>query len=464
MFNMLLSASSFFTSVLYILLAIGVLLFMITVHEFGHYTAGKLLKFKINEFSIGFGKAIFSKTKKNGEKFSLRIFPLGGYCAFEGEDDDKPDAPDAFNSQKPWKRLIVLFMGAFFNFLSAIIFSIVFLMAFGYSDRVQITDVNLPAGYTQSTEAWLKEGDIVHAVNGKETNFVYDEYFSTLIKDFDIGEEFTVSVYRDGQDVDLTIYKSWQLIESKESNQYFGSLTYALDGVNYSYACRMDAVSDQQIAENTERGDNYKYYEIGGQKYCLKFYNINASGITYTVKEGVDATNAPYSYVEIGSVIFNIDASNVQNINDLSSVAVSSSKVGVITQNYKYGFFEALGQSFVFCFGWAWKILIILWQLISGQLALTSIGGTVTTITTIAEVTQSNISSLLLLIPLISVNLAVFNLLPFPSLDGARMFFVFIEMIRRKPINRKVEGMIHFIGIIVLLLFVLLVDILHFIV
>lgn len=464
MSNLLLSASSFFTSVLYIALAIAVLLFMITVHEFGHYTAGKLLKFKINEFSIGFGKAIFSKTKKNGEKFSLRIFPLGGYCAFEGEDDDKPDSPDAFNSQKPWKRLIVLFMGAFFNFLSAIIFSIIFLMAFGYNDKVQIKTVEPPLNYTQPAETWLMKGDIVYAVNGVETNFVYDQYFSTMIEGFDVGEEFTVSVYRDGEEVDLTIYKSWKPIESKSQQQPFGSLSYALDGSNYDYVCYMDAVTDEQITESINRGDNYNYFEIAGQKYVLKFYNLNQKNITYTVKQGVDQADQPYTYVQVGSTIFNVDASEVLSTNDLSSIVVSGSKVGVITENYKYGFFEAIGQSFVFCIGWAWKILIILWQLISGQIAITNIGGTVTTITTIAQVTQSNIASLLLLIPIISVNLAVFNLLPFPSLDGARMVFVFIEMIIRRPINRKVEGMIHFIGIIILLLFVLLVDILHFIV
>ena len=139
MTNMLLSISGILSTVLYIGLAIVVLLFMIMIHELGHYTAGKLLKFKINEFAIGFGKPIFSKTKANGEKFSLRLIPLGGFCAFEGEDEDKPDNPEAFNSQKPWKRLIVLFMGAFFNFLSAIIFSIIFLMSFGYNDKVDFS-------------------------------------------------------------------------------------------------------------------------------------------------------------------------------------------------------------------------------------------------------------------------------------------------------------------------------------
>ena len=78
---------SFFSWVLYIALAILVLMIMIMVHEFGHFTAGKLLKFKINEFSIGFGKALFQRNMKDGTKFSIRMVPLGGFCAFEGEDE-----------------------------------------------------------------------------------------------------------------------------------------------------------------------------------------------------------------------------------------------------------------------------------------------------------------------------------------------------------------------------------------
>ena len=71
-------------------LAILILLAMITVHEFGHYIAGKILKFKINEFAIGFGPKLFKrKSKKTGELFSVRLLPLGGFCAFEGEDGVK---------------------------------------------------------------------------------------------------------------------------------------------------------------------------------------------------------------------------------------------------------------------------------------------------------------------------------------------------------------------------------------
>ena len=105
---------------LYILLAIAVLLVLITVHELGHYVAGKILGFKINEFAIGFGPALYKRVnKKTGEVFSIRVLPLGGYCAFEGEDEDNP-SKDAFNNKAPWRRLIVLVSGVLFNFVFGI--------------------------------------------------------------------------------------------------------------------------------------------------------------------------------------------------------------------------------------------------------------------------------------------------------------------------------------------------------
>ena len=132
-----------------VLLAVAILLVMVTIHEFGHYIAGKLLGFKINEFSVGFGPALFKKrSKKTGELFAVRIIPLGGYCAFDGEDEMEEDSKEPtafdelasentlekevadkttieesypepkgarFNDQAPWKRIIVLVAGATMN-------------------------------------------------------------------------------------------------------------------------------------------------------------------------------------------------------------------------------------------------------------------------------------------------------------------------------------------------------------
>ena len=91
----LLSFASVMKSIGGVVLAVVILLAMVTIHEFGHYLAGKALNFKINEFSVGFGPALLKKrSKKTGELFALRLIPLGGYCAFEGEDDDdEEEAP-----------------------------------------------------------------------------------------------------------------------------------------------------------------------------------------------------------------------------------------------------------------------------------------------------------------------------------------------------------------------------------
>ena len=101
--SLTLVASCFiWTKVTYILIAIAFLMVLIMVHEFGHYIAGKIFGFGIEEFAIGFGPKIFKKTKKNGELFSIRLLPIGGFCAFKGEDSEDDD-PSAFNNKKPWQ-------------------------------------------------------------------------------------------------------------------------------------------------------------------------------------------------------------------------------------------------------------------------------------------------------------------------------------------------------------------------
>ena len=163
------------------------------VHEFGHYIFGKIFKFKINEFSIGFGPAIFSKTKANGEKFSIRTIPLGGYCAFDGEDEEK-DSPTAFNKQKPWKRLIVLFGGVFFNFIFGLIMSVVYLSMAYYSlpQIVAISDGN--------TNQFMV-GDVITEVNGDKLDY-YKVSSNTL-------NQFVkkISKYGEGEVITLTIIR-----------------------------------------------------------------------------------------------------------------------------------------------------------------------------------------------------------------------------------------------------------------
>ena len=110
--------------------AVAILFFgvIIIIHECGHFLFAKLFKVKVNEFSIGMGPAVF-KRKKGETQYSLRLFPIGGFCAMEGEDEDSPE-PRSFNNAKVWKRMIVIIAGAVMNIILGIIFSFIMELEF----------------------------------------------------------------------------------------------------------------------------------------------------------------------------------------------------------------------------------------------------------------------------------------------------------------------------------------------
>lgn len=401
-----------FLKLLYILLAIVVLLVLITVHEFGHYIAGKLLKFKINEFSIGFGPAIYKKKKKNGEIFSIRWLPLGGYCAFEGEDEDNP-SKDAFNNQKPWKRIIVLVSGVFFNFLFGILAAVVFLSVSSYAvPKILIIAPNNPNPF--------QSGDIVTAVDGKKLE-IYRS-FSDVVSNFKNGEEFVVTVNRDGEIVDLVVSKT-----SQEA---------------YRYADKLEALEGKVF---TASGSLYSLLELD----------------QYIKDPGASLSNL-FKINEAGELVAYTEAELVSIAEIVSVGAGKSLGISYNFASASYSFWQALGKAWPFCIYICGLILSALGGLFTGSTAINEVGGTVTAVSQIAEISQISFESFLLLIPLLSMNLALFNILPIPALDGARVVFVFIEWIFKKPVNRKVEGYIHLIGLIVLFALVIFLDLNHF--
>ena len=420
-------------TILYILLAVIVLLVLITVHEFGHYTAGKLLKFKINEFSIGFGKAIFSKTnKKTGEKFSIRIFPLGGYCAFEGEDEDGKDKPNAFNNQAAWKRLIVLFAGVFFNFVFGIMSAIIFLLVSGYSlPKINklMPDASNPNAIVSTVDGknfGLKNGDEIVAVNGHKIRIYGNaaiglETLDSLTKNAAVGEQITLTIIRDGKKQETIVSKY-----TFEKEWYVGNES-ELANIYYKNA------DEEYVAVATYE----KFVEL------ISSNNGNFSKLFFDASKNVIGEKDLYKQLDL--------------------THATSGAIGFgITYDFSHKnfyFFNAIGESFVFCIKICWLILTALGGLFVGKTKLKDMGGTITTITQVAKISSYGIVEFLYLIPLLSMNLALFNFLPIPALDGARFVFVLIEIVFRKPVPRKIEAYIHMVGLILLLALVLFLDI-----
>lgn len=427
---------------LYILLALGVLLVLITVHELGHYIAGKIFGFKINEFAIGFGPKIYSKVnKKTGEVFSIRALPLGGFCAFEGEDEDNP-SKDAFNNQKPWKRLIVLVSGVLFNFIFGIITATIFLMCNGYA-LPKVNDFAPVNGGVNPNSALLKKNDIILEVNGK-TIEAY-RTINDMLKDVEKGKPITFLVEREGQEVEVTGVQTY-----KTDDFYFianieavKDSVYTLEGENYKL------LTQEQVAEIV-RGVN-PVYNQDDKKY--EAFSLGETKLYNAVK---DSKGNITSYKQFSSEEF-VKFCSV-------SLSKSSTSVGFIYLNVQahYGFFECFLKAWPFCIYICGLILAALGGLFTGSTAVAELGGTVTAISQIAEISKLGLNSFLLLLPMLSMNLALFNILPIPALDGARCVFVAIEWIFKKPVPRKVENIIHTVGLFVLLGLVIFLDVYHF--
>ena len=354
-----------------VILAILILLAMITVHEFGHYIAGKALKFKINEFAIGFGPKLFKRTsKKSGEIFSIRLLPLGGFCAFAGEDGEV-DTGDGFNDKKPWKRIIVLIAGPLMNYLLALLLIIISLFSFGQM-MFKVTGV-APIEEKYSEYA-LCADDIICEVNGKGIYLTTD--LMSALKGKDEGELVKFEVIRGGK--------------------------------RQSVEIMMRADCDFKNSEET--GKLWRALGIG----------------TYEADNGV------------------------------SYWAVS-------VENHRFGFFTTIGHSFVYSFKIAGTIFKVLGELLTGHIGLSSMGGPVTTIKLTSQIASQGVQNFIEIAAYIGVNLAVFNLLPIPALDGSKVIFCLIEWIFRKPVPRKVEAIIHAVGFVLILGFAVLVDVIQFI-
>lgn len=175
----LLSISTVWGGLWPIIVAVLMFLVIIAIHEFGHFIAARAVGVKVNEFAIGFGPTIWKKQGKE-TKYAIRIFPVGGFCALEGEDTDSSDSR-AFCNQKAWKRLVIIVAGAFFNILLGFI---IVMIIMGSTKVYAGTKVARFDENAVSSSYGLNEGDEIIRVDGRRIFTTYDlSYAFTGVKD-----------------------------------------------------------------------------------------------------------------------------------------------------------------------------------------------------------------------------------------------------------------------------------------
>ena len=330
-------------TIIYALLIICVLIFF---HELGHFMAAKACGVKVNEFAIGMGPKVLKKQK--GETlYSVRAFPLGGFCAMEGEDEDSQDER-ACNRKSVWKKAIIIVAGAAMNLIIAIILMI----AVNYMNGVPTTTISQVEENSPAYTAGIQKGDKILSINDKKIN-------------------------------------SWDDVQAVKN-----------------------AVNTRELNIKVQRKDT----------------ELN---IKTTLKE-----------------------------NDRNKI------IGIVPVSEK-NIVKAIANGPSATWNMAKSMYSGLYSLITGKVSAKELSGPVGIVYLINKGISRGFATVLYLTSLISLNLAIINMLPLPALDGGRLLMVIIRRLTGKAISSKVEGVIHAVGLGLLLLLTIYVtwnDIVRFIV
>ena len=201
---------------LYILIAILIFGFLIAIHELGHFLAAKACGVRVNEFSIGMGPALLQKTKGETD-YSLRLLPIGGYCAMEGEDEDS-NAPRSLSNQGFWKQLVIFVAGAAMNFLAGVI---ILVCLYANSPAFYTTEiVELNPDFPQQGESGLMLGDTIYKVNGERIYLRGD--VATVLDLKSRGDTMEIVVVRDGEKLTRTLEKQTYLDANGQEYRAYG--------------------------------------------------------------------------------------------------------------------------------------------------------------------------------------------------------------------------------------------------
>ncbi|MGN0819655.1 MAG: M50 family metallopeptidase [Christensenellaceae bacterium] len=481
-----------------IVVALLVLLATITVHEFGHYIVGKIFKFKINEFSIGMGPRIFKKVKKNGEVFSIRILPLGGFCAFEGEDEDastaqksadssvnapfdefagnentaqtqvgqrksKPElSKDAFNNKKPYQRILVLIAGATMNFIFAIFIIFINFASYGHF-VLKANEVVAPK--TEQEQAYcLQNGDRLVAIENTYLYLTTD--ISKSLAGKSEGDEVRVSVVNEaGEKITRTVKLKCDV---KSNDKY--SYIEAFQALGIATSARLTTAEGSPFKSGSYllKANDREEYDL-----CTRIYdnddfvalfadkNVGDSVSLWVNESGVlNSDSKSLITVKLSDEWADVDVSDLKSVKAYFKIEQFSMYYSVDSVNVRLSFGELTYRPIVYSFKNVGATFEALGDMFTGSIGIESLSGPIGTVAMTSQYVKHGLNYLLEIMGLIGISIGIFNLLPIPALDGARAVFVLIEWIRKKPINRRVEGMIHTIGLFALLGFAILVDLL----
>ncbi|MGE5812167.1 MAG: RIP metalloprotease RseP [Ignavibacteria bacterium] len=447
--------------VIYFAITIGILVF---VHEFGHFAAAKLSGMRADVFAIGFGKRLFGWNKITGFTFGelpkdfngegntdyrLSLLPLGGYVKIAGMVDESFDTEFANKEPEPWefrskpvhKKIFVITAGVLMNLLLALI---IFWGANFFQGKqvIETTAIGYVEPNSTADSLGFKTGDKILSVNNKKVDN-WNEFESEFLIN-SMGKDVEINAERDNKIVEIKVPRS-QIPDQNEAPLLLA------EGWEQTYI--------DSVFKGTPAGK-------AGIKKGDILLKINNEDIQ-TRGEAVSIISSHKNKQINIEVIRNHDTvslSAVPDINGVIGVLIAQKFRGKIKYE-TYGFFES------FYYGWKDIVKItdltftMLGRVISGQIEFgKAFGGPIKIAQYPTKSADTGILNFLYFLALLSLTLAIINIMPFPVLDGGHLLIIIIEGVIRREIPIKVKVAIQNVGFVLLLLlmaFILYNDILN---
>lgn len=389
------------------------------------------------------GPKLFS-FKRGETVYSLRLLPIGGYCAMEGEDEASDDVR-AFNNISAFKRMIIVIAGAVMNILLGVAMMLI-LVCTEQSYITTTIDGFYPYSFTANTG--LQENDKITEIGGYNINNSNDFSFALYTLPLVEVDGNTLEIYKEDCVFDLYIidgYKDVELTDEQEAEIY----DIQLEGASYIRAANTKEEAYKYFEQYYKEASKYTGKEIVVPKITEKDTRQRYRGDVEVIRNGEkvlveDVDFFTYKSSEDGEPTLSID---------FHMKSVDRSFKTVITETFSRS---------VSIVRMVWNSLV---GLVTGQFGINDVSGPVGMVSAVSDVAsmglQTSIWSALyniaFIMVIITINLGIFNMLPFPALDGGRFVLLFIEAVFKKHLPRKYEGYINAAGLIILLAFIAVV-------
>ena len=426
-------------SYLIYILAFAVLLgVLVTIHEFGHFIVARMCNVHVQRFSVGMGPVFYKKCDKHGTEFALSAIPLGGYVSMitnkliELEPEIKNQLTEeqlknTFDSKPKAHRAAIMFAGPLANFLlSIVIFTGIFLNTVDPKIVPVINSVNQEIIY--SNNETFKANDKILSINNVTVKEAKDINLE-LLSYAGYSGDLMFSVERDNSDKPINVFVGLKdfLPTSQSQADPTGSL-----GIKVEYFMQpiIGKVISGGSADRAGIKSNDKILEINNSKILF------ANDIQKKVSENPNRS-LEFKLIRDGEIIYlpvNIDSQINENVTKgILGVSLGASRN--FRQSISKGIYETYNLSL--------KTLQFIGKMITGNMGIENLSGPIGIAQMAGNTAQAGFLPFMYLMALLSISLAVLNLLPIPVLDGGQLTLLGIEAIRGKPLPEKAENIIY---------------------